>query len=359
MRLINTLLIGLFICLPQLTTASPKGPPTPLIVATWGGAYQEALEEVLFKPFTAATGIDVQTMPYSGGLEILDASPPPDLIDMTQNAAMTACEKGQLMPLTFDHLPDGADGTPASRDFIDDGMSECALAHLVYATVIAYDTRAFKGYSPTRVHDLFNLEDFPGKRALQNIPDANIEWALRSFDIPRESLYSLLSTPRGISLVFKRLESLKPHTLWWEEGNEPVELLESGKAVMASGYNGRFFSAIAKGSPIQIIWNSQIQEQQTWTIPVAANNKAAAEDFMRFATTTQRLAAVAERIAYGPARQSASSLLHKHPEGFDISHHIPTHPYNNQTAITKDVGWYARVREHINMRFLEWRSGTP
>jgi len=356
MRLINIWLVCVSTSLPVLAAASPEPQPTPLVVASWGGAYQAVLEEVLFEPFTAATGIQVETVPYSGGLEILEAKPP-DLIDMTKNAAMAACEQGQLIPLTFDDLPDGADGTPARRDFIDSAFSECALTHLLYATVIAYDTRAFKGFIPSRVHDLFNLQDFPGKRALQDIPDANIEWALRSFDVPRESLYPLLSTPRGMGLVFERLDALRPHILWWQAGSEPVELLESGEVVMASGYNGRFFAAIAKGSPIQIIWDSQIQEHQTWSIPTSATNQAAAQQFIRFATSTQRLAAVAERIAYGPARHSASALLHKHPDGFDIRPHIPTHPYNNQTAITKDVGWYARVRDHLHKRFEQWQAG--
>ncbi|MGY4876346.1 extracellular solute-binding protein [Vreelandella aquamarina] len=355
MRPINALLISL--TLTGLLSVNPTAmAQPPLVVATWGGAYQAVLEEILFSPFTAETGIPVETRPYSGGLEILEAERVPDLIDMTMNDAMAACEQGQITRLEFDDLPDGADGTPADQDFIAGALGECALTHSLYATVVAYDTRAFRGFRPDRIEDLFNLEDFPGKRALQDVPDANIEWALRSYDVPSESLYELISTPRGMALVFERLSKLKPHILWWTEGSEPVELLESGQVVMASGYNGRFFAAMVEGSPIQILWDSQIQEYQTWVIPASARNPSAARAFMRFATTTERLAAVAERIAYGPARQSASALMHQHPDGFDIRPHIPTHPYNNQTAIAKDVAWYSRVRAHLQEHFEKWRD---
>ena len=355
MRPINGLFASLALA-GQFSLSLPAMAQPPLVVATWGGAYQAVLDEVLFTPFTTETGIPVETRPYSGGLGILEAKHVPDLIDMTMNDAMAACEQGQIRRLELDDLPDGADGTPAAQDFIAGALGECTLTHSLYATVVAYDTRAFRGFHPSRIEDLFNQEDFPGKRALQDVPDANIEWALRSYDVPRESLYELISTPRGMALVFERLSTLKPYIVWWTKGSEPVELLESSQVVMASGYNGRFFAAMVEGSPIQILWDSQIQEYQTWAIPASAHNPSAARAFIRFATTTERLAAVAERIAYGPARQSASALMHQHPDGFDIRPHIPTHPYNNRTAIAKDVTWYSRVRAHLQERFEQWRD---
>lgn len=329
--------------------------PEPLTVATWGGAYEAVLEEVIFQPFTEATGVPVETQAYSGGLDILETDPP-DLVDMTMNHAMAACSAGLLRPLDLGDLPPGANGTPASRDFIPGSRHPCALTHTLYATVIAYDTRAFPGVRPSEVADLFDLDRFPGPRALQSIPDGNLEWALLSYGVPRQELYDLLSTPRGQDLAFARLDSLSDQIRWWRDGDEPVRMLEAGEVVMATGYNGRFFNArLDRDSPVEIIWDGQIQENQTWTIPRTTDRPELAWAFIQFATTTERLTAVAERIAYGPARHSASQRVGRHPDGLDMRAHIPTHPYNAASAVTKDVAWYAQVHDRIGDRFDQWQ----
>lgn len=329
----------------------------PLRIATWGGAYEAVQQRVLFEPFTEATGIPVETVPYTGGLAVLDDDPP-DLVDMSMTEVLAACRADRLAVLDHAGLAEGADGTPAGSDFIEGALHPCAVAHSVYATVIAYDSRAFGGRRPRTVADLFNLEAFPGPRALQAAPYANLEWALMAYGVPRRELYDLLSTPRGLDLAFQRLDRLAGELRWWRDGQHPVELLESGEVVMASGYNGRFFTARLDGdSPIEILWDGQLQERQAWVIPDGAARPEAAHRFIRFATTAERMVAIAEQIAYGPTRHSAAAGIGRHPEtGRDMRPHIPTHPYNAATAIRKDVLWYARTYDRVNGRFEEWRA---
>lgn len=336
--------------------ALAETPPQTLTIATWGGAYEAVQREVLFDPFTEQTGIVIATEAYTGGLGVLDDSPP-DLVDMSMVETLAACDAGDLTILNHSLLHDGADGTPAPRDFLPGALQPCSVAHSVYATVIAYDSRAFSGRRPSEVADLFNLDDFPGRRALQASPYANLEWALMSYGVPRRELYDLLSTPRGLRLAFERLDQLEGNLRWWRAGQTPVDWLESGEVVMASGYNGRFFSARLDNSPIEIIWDGQVQERQTWVIPKEAQHPGAAADFIRFATTTDRMVDIANRIAYGPTRQSASQLIGRHPEaGFDMRPHIPTHPLNATTAVRKDVLWYARTYQRVLQRFENWQA---
>lgn len=328
-----------------------------LVVATWGGSYERVQREVLFEPFHERTGVEIETVAYTGGLAILEDDPP-DIVDMGMSEAIAACRGERLLPLDHSRLPPGDDGTPARRDFISGARQRCSLSHTVYATVIAYDSRAFPGRAPARVGDLFDRETFPGRRALHPVPDANLEWALLSHGVPRRELYNLLSTRRGLDLVFDRLDRLRGHIVWWEDAEEPIRLLESGEVVMASGFNGRFFNArLDPDSPIEIIWDGQIQEQQTWAIPAGADDPELARQFIRFATETGQLAALAERIAYGPARESAARRIGRHPEhGIDMRPHIPTHPYNSANAVNKDVSWYASTLERIRERFERWRE---
>lgn len=326
-----------------------------LTVATWGGAYEAVLKETLFEPFAEETGVSVETLSYTGGIDVAVGEKPPDIVDMTMSDAMAACSLGLLRQLDHSALPPAADGTPAANDFLPDAMQPCSLTHTLYAVVLAYDSRAFEGIPPSRVEHLFDLEAFPGPRALQATPGGNLEWALLSYGVPRQEIYNLLSTQRGQRLAYRRLDTLRDQVQWWLDGDDPVRLLEQGEVVMASGFNGRFFAAGLSGdSPIQVIWDGQIQEHQTWAIPVNAPESEIAAEFIRFATTTERLTAVAERIAYGPARESASQRVSQHPEGIDMRPHIPTHPYNAATAISKDVEWYANTYQRIRERFEQW-----
>jgi len=126
--------------------------------------------------------------------------------------------------------------------------------------------------------------------------------------------------------------------------------------VMASGYNGRFFDAMVnRGLPIEILWDGQVQEHETWVIPRHAANPQAALAFIRFATTSERLVALAQRIPYGPARASAAERVGRHADtGVDMRLHIPTHPLNAERAIAKDERWYARTLTRMDDYFAQW-----
>ncbi|MCH4561798.1 extracellular solute-binding protein [Halomonas sp. EGI 63088] len=332
----------------------------PLTVLSWGGAYERAQRAALFEPYTASTGRRVEVMQYDGGLDGLRRAAetgevPWDVIDMTRSEAMAACEEGLLRPLSPALLAPAPDGTPAAQDFLPDAFGRCAITHTIFATVVAYRRDAFPGKRPTTIADLFDQQRFPGPRALQRTPAVNLEWALLSYRVPQQELYGLLSTRRGLNLALGRLDGLD-EIHWWEAGDTPPRLLAEGKVVMASGYNGRFFDAMVnRGVPIEILWDGQVQEHETWAIPHGNPHPEAARDFIRFATTTERLAELARRIPYGPARRSAALRVTTHPDnGVDMRLHIPTHPLNAERALAKDEAWYARTLGRINDYFDAW-----
>ncbi|MFG6160271.1 extracellular solute-binding protein [Halomonas sp. 1390] len=352
-------LLGLALALLSLGGAADED---ALVVLSWGGAYERAQQAALFTPYTAATGRPVEVRQYDGGIEALRRAVaadevPWDLIDMTRSEAMAACDEGLLEPLSPALLSPAPDGTPAEADFLPDAFGRCAITHSIFATVIAYRTDAFPGRRPTRIGDLFDQRRFPGPRALQDTPAVNLEWALLSYRVPRQELYRLLSTRRGLALAWERLDTLD-EIRWWQAGDTPPRLLAEGEVVMASGYNGRFFEAMVnRGAPIEILWDGQVQEHETWAIPKGAPHPEAAREFLRFATDTERLADLARHIPYGPARRSAAVRVTTHPEsGVDMRLHIPTHPLNTERAVTKDEAWYARTQSRIQALFRDWRA---
>ena len=97
-------------------------------------------------------------------------------------------------------------------------------------------------------------------------------------------------------LAFHRLNSIRNDIIWWDNPKQAAELLVSGKAVMASGYNGRFFNAQLNGAPITMIWDAQIIDWNVWVIPKLKHSNSKAKlknDFIGFVTKADNMARLA------------------------------------------------------------------
>jgi len=355
------------------SAAEPVTSDVSLIIGTWGGPYEAAQYTALFHPFEQHTGMAVSTADYTGGLAVLNEPSPPDILDMLQDEAEVACEAGLL--LEFDHASlvdadrgiasttqrasageDLARDSFARHDFYRGVFSDCSVAHLSFSTLIAYDERAFTGEKPQYIKDLFDLERFPGKRALQRSPAALFEWAMMAEGVPVSQIYDLLSTERGLRLVMNRLEKLRGHVIWWDNPAEAVAMLEQGDAVMASGYNGRFFEAWSRGVPINMIWDGQIIDRSVWAIPASSSASMATKlAFLRFALHPERLAHMARQIPYGPLRKSAFKYIGLHPDsGIVMRDHLPTAEHHLANALHRDTRWYARTLRLREDYFSRW-----
>ncbi|QSP95597.1 ABC transporter substrate-binding protein [Marinobacter salinisoli] len=348
--------------------AEDQPPPEPaaanpevLTVATWGGSYEESQRRAYFEPFTEATGIEIKTVPYNGGIEDLEnhlgsGEARWDVIDMIQSDASVACDQGMLESIDPEILVPAPDGTPPEDDFMKDAIQPCFITQIVFSTVIAYNDQAFPGEKPDSVEDFFDLETFPGKRALRRSPVGLFEWALLSLSVPPEQLYDLLSTPRGLELASERLDSIRESIIWWRSGEEPAALLASGQATMATGYNGRFFHArVVNGVPISVIWDGQLIGFNSWAIPRGTPRRGQAEAFIAFATRTDRMAAQANLISYGPTRASARKRIGLHTDNrVSMLPHMPTAPGHMDSAIQRDHDWYSKTLDLRQKWFKAW-----
>lgn len=341
-----------------------------LLIGTWGGPYEAAQRAALFTPYEQLTNINIQTTDYTGGLDVFSSQSPPAILDMLEEEAEVACRSGLLK--TIDHaslLEARIESTTAQQslvepddfqkaDFHTGAFARCSVAHLTFSTLVAYDERAFTGEKPRRIDALFDIERFPGKRALQRSPAALFEWAMMAEGVPISQIYDLLSTERGLRLVLQRLESLRGHVIWWDKPSEAVAFLEQGDAVMASGYNGRFFDAWSQGAPINMIWDGQIIDRSVWGIPVASKaDTATVLSFIRFALHPERLAHMSRQIPYGPLRTSAFRYIGLNPEtGIVMSDHLPTAEHHLVNALQRDTRWYARTSQLRQSYFSRWIS---
>ena len=334
-----------------------------LNIVSWGGVYEESQYKALFQPFSEKTGIPVNVIQYNGGLseiqeQIENQNVTWDLVDLTMADNLRGCRLEILEPIAHEILlfADADDNTNTNHDFYPNTLTKCGVGQVIYSTVIAFDPRQFSDEKPDSIEDFFDLEKFPGKRGLQRKPIALLEWALMSYGIPKQEIYSLLSTSRGLDLAFKKLDQIRSHIVWWDDASMPVELLKSSQVSITSGFNGRFFdAAVNQNLPVQVIWDGQLTDLSTWGIPTGAPNADTARKFIQFAVSSAQLAELTKYISYGPARKSSNNLVTRHAlTGIDIRPYLPTFPANLRLALATDHVWYSRTNKLISDRFQRW-----
>jgi len=338
-----------------------------MTVVSWGGAYQASQVNAYLNPYAANTGVNIITDESSAdAVARLRAMAEAnnltwDLVDVEAADSMRLCDEGLAMVIDHDAvLAPAPDGTPATVDFGPMIASECFIPQIVFSTTFGYRTDMVPAgvEAPDSACAVFDLETYPGRRALNRRPLGNMEWALLCDGVAIEDVYDMLETDEGIARAFAMLDKIKNQTIWWAAAAETPQLLADGEIFMGSSYNGRLFAAIAEqGQPIGMAWGYQMLDIDGWIVPegLPADRLARVMDFLYWGTDTQRLADQAAYISYGPARASSAPLVGQHATlGIEMAPHMPTDPANMEGAFVTNYLWWADYRDEMDARFQAW-----
>ncbi len=336
-----------------------------MTIVSWGGAYSASQNNAYHKPYMAKNpGVKIindessaeavaklRAMNEAGNVTW-------DVVDVVAADAMRLCDEGLAEVINPDtELAKAPDGTSAADDFGELLVSECFIPQIVYSTTFGYRTDKVST-PPTDICAVFDLQKYPGKRALEKRAINNVEWALLCDGVPKDQVYDVLSTPAGVDQALAKLGTIKDQVVWWSSGSETPQLLADGEVVMGSTYNGRLFALIEEQKqPVAMLWDAQVFDLDGWIIPkgLSPERLARAKDYIMFATDTQRLADQAKYISYGPARKSSAPLVGKHAElGIEMAPHMPTDPENAKNTFLYNYEWWADNRDDLDGKFQAW-----
>jgi putative spermidine/putrescine transport system substrate-binding protein len=322
---------------------------------TWPGAYGRAQASAQMHPYGAEKNVDVRLAVWDGDLAEVRAMVEKqqykaDVIDFELPVAVRACQQKLLEKIDPAILPPGADGTPASRDFVPGAIGPCWVGSMVYSQVMVYSPTLKR--VPTTLADFFDRKKFPGRRALSRAaPKFNLEMALLADGVPPGDVYKSLETPEGLDRAFAKLTGLAP--IWAHDSADALGWVKNGQAVMATTLNGDV--QVQKDLQPGVIWDHQLYEMDVFAIPVGNPNKSRALDFIGYATGSAPLAGVANWVAFGPARHSSIALVKTNPEtGTPMRPLLPTAPENFQHAFAIDDGWWLAHGASIESRWREF-----
>jgi len=298
MHLLRPLLL-LALAAPVLASAQPQA----LVVANFGGANGKAQEVAFLKPFTQASKVVTKGVEYDGDLgavrKMVQARKVEwDVVEVESSELATGCKEGLFEPFDKTQLPQTPMLLPGS-------VQACGVGAFVWSTVLAYNSATLKT-APRSWADFWDVQKFPGKRAMRKGARYNLEFALMADGVHRRDVYAMLATEPGLQRALAKLQQLKPHIVWWESGSQPPKLLASNEVVMSTAYNGRISAAVAEGATtLSTVWTDAIYDLDYWAVVKGSPRAQQARAFIQFATTDSAQLAFSREIAYGPTHYNA------------------------------------------------------
>ncbi len=341
---------------PEAAAMAPTPQKNEITFTSWTGPYMRSQMLGFVRPYEEAMKTRVNVAHYSGGIgEIRDqvesANVIWDVVDLTQADSLRACNEGLLENLEDVDLPDGADGTGFRDDFVEGALNPCGIGVIVWATIFGYNTDAFGDNPPTSVADFFDTKNFPGPRAIRNDPTVIMEWALIADGVVQEEVYSVLETPAGIKRALAKMDAIRPGLQLWDNGLEPVRLMNSGEAVMSSVWATTGATNSRKeGANFSVVWDGRVIELDLFGIPKGSRYKEEAIEFIRFASSSESLAKMVGYLPNGPTRRSSLALL---PD--DVLSQLPNSPaYKDKVSIHSDAQWWSKNHAALEEAFDIW-----
>ncbi|SFC25518.1 ABC transporter substrate-binding protein [Tropicimonas isoalkanivorans] len=318
-----------------------------IIRTSSGGSYGDAMERAVYGPFTEATGIQVVKTPSDMApliQSVKNEQPLVDVVDTSEGLLQTLAANDVLEPVDYNRF------TMFSVDDIGaDSAQELMVRRMVYARVLGYSTKAFADGAPTSWAEFWDVEQFPGARAISgldlNMPD--LEFALLADGVPMDELYPL-DIDRALA-AFSRIRD--DIVSFYDTDAISANLLSTGEVDIEAIANGRIQPMIDEGGDYAIEWNEHMKMPSAYAILKNPVNLENAHKFIDFALSPETQARFVEEIPYGPTNQKAFELIA--PE---MAAKLPTNPEWNDKGFTQNVAWWGENAEAVTQAWNTWAA---
>ena len=324
------------------------GSPKELTVLSFGGTFAEAQREAYFAPYGKAQNVTVKEAEYNGEYGKLKAAVQSgsvsfDVVDVESSALVRGKKENLFEPIDYSVI-DKSNLIPAAVD-------EHGVGADIYSVSLGFNSEAFPdgGPQPSTWKDFWDVQKFPGPRALKDDPRFTLEIALLADGVTFDELYA-----KGLDVdrALKSLDKIRPHVkLWWSSGVQPLQALESGEVKLAAAFGARMWIMQHRDNkPVRMTWNESIADIEYFAVLKGAKSPSASMQFIAFATKAEPQAAFSKKFPLGPVNNKAFDHLDK-----ALASKLNTHPDNLKLQVFLDSRWWAENEEKVSERFREWK----
>ncbi|QZY51613.1 ABC transporter substrate-binding protein [Leucobacter tenebrionis] len=314
-----------------------------LSFVSWGGGYQDVQMETVGEPFAEASGAKVlsdgPTEYAKLEAQVKTGQVTWDVVDVDASWVEPNCGTN-LMKLDFDiidtsELPEGTWG-------------DCSVPANMFGNVFAYNEDQLDE-TPTSWVDFFDVEKYPGKRAINQDYDTGVfEGALLADGVAPEDLY-----PLDIERAVAKLNTIRDHIIFWSSGAQAQQLLETGEAAMGIVWTSRARGAAEAGAPIGVVWNQAFQTYESLAVPTGVKNPDAAMAFINYYIGAEQQTAFAEGNGSGPVNVNADPQF----EGISGDFQITNPEIADQTILIDNDYWGEHLDE-LTEAYRAWVQGS-
>jgi putative spermidine/putrescine transport system substrate-binding protein len=313
-----------------------------IVLSSWGGTYEENVIKAMVEPFEKETGIKVVVTSYpdfakmkamvdTGNIEW-------DVVDIEDRMLRRGLKEDLFEPLDYSVID--------KTDLLPGAVHSHAVGIEFWGGALAYSTEKYPGDNhPRNWADFWNVEKFPGARALFNGPYDMLEIALLADGVPIENLY-----PLDVDRAFRSLDKVKEHvSVWWTKGAQPAQLMTDGEVDMTYAYSGRIANIIKDGVPAGISFDQGSVNIEWLVITKGTKKLKEAMQFIAYSTQPKPQAMFNAAMQYGPINKKAFDYID--PE---VAAMLPTAPpYQGKTWIP-NVEWWVDRDQEIQERWKAW-----
>lgn len=319
---------------------APATAQDSITFTSFGGAFQEAQRKALLNPAAEQLGITILEDTLTGIAEVraqvLAGAVTWDIVDLGLADCAAAQAEGILEPLDYDKI--------SLEGFEPAAYSDAWAGIIYFSTVIGYNTETMGDNPPNSWADFWDVENFPGARALRNNPAGMLELALLADGVPKEELY-----PLDLDRAFAKMEEIKPHIdVWWTSGAQSAQLIADGEVDMLAIWNGRLDAVIADGRPVDFTFNDGLLSLDCLAIPKGSQNKDLAMEALAIMLAPEQQAQLPQYINYGPTTSLAFDLGVITEEQAAGS---PSSPGNLAVQAIADAAYWAEHRQAVQERW--------
>lgn len=330
---------------------------TPFVRPSWanerkitvrdpGGPFSAGFSAAFYEPFKAETGIEVvgiqgEHEPTGMIKAMIEAqSYTWDGALLSKSSHQSLVNLGYLEPIA----PASGPGKHLS-EVPESLRGEFILGNDVYATLIAGRTDVLGDKMPKSWADLWDVDNFPGARALRKHPFDTMEQALLADGVAPADLY-----PLDFDRAFASLDKIKDSIdIWWTGGAQTSQLLNSGEVDMLPTWNGRAQVAVDEGAPVELVWDGALYTYEGWVILKGTPNADLMREFIEFCAQGKQQALYTPHIAYGPTNPTAFDYVDA-----ERAKVLPTNPAYLPKMVAVDTNFWGANKDSAAERFEAW-----
>lgn len=314
--------------------SAPAADPAEVVVASYGGSFQDAQTKAFFDTYAKATGAKVTGTTGSGYAKVKamveSGNVTWDVVSAESSAHANEVKDDLLQPLDYSVIK--ADGIPAEL------RTKYGVGYIKFGMNLAWSKDKFSsGLTPAQFFD-------PGvkaRRAVPLEPEYTLEFALLADGVKPADLY-----PLDVDRALKVYERIKDQIVAYKGAADTQALIQQGEVDLAYIPNGRVNDAIKAGAKWAYGWDASVSDTEWWVVMKGAPHAAEAMKFINFAVQPEQQAELTRQIPYGPTNVDALKLLDP-----AVAKDLPSYPDNAKLGAVLDSKWWNENRESVKTRW--------